>query len=141
MTTESSVIRTRMGGTQATVPSRGRGTDPEKVELLEDDVLRGRLHDVLVGPGLERPSDLRHFSLARDHHEADSVVSTIRTHCSDELDAVHVGHDPVDQDKIGLLHSLEHVQAVLSVRCLEHLEADLLENLREYLPCRRGIIN
>ena len=63
-TTESSTTRTRIFGMRL-LPE-----DVEHAQLRDQDVLGERLHDVLVGAGVERPHHLLAFGFRRDHHDA-----------------------------------------------------------------------
>src|SRR5262249_46063080 len=94
---------------------------PDLMELRRDDVLVERLHDVLVGAGVERACDVRNVVLGgAEHHFRPVAVGQPAQHAQ-ELVAVHLRHVPVEQHGVGHLTAagVERLLAVLGFNDLE----------------------
>src|SRR5262245_25406902 len=73
----------------ATDEETGRSDQSHLVELGLDDVLVERLHDVLVGAGVERARDVHHVVLGGAEHHLGHVASRQPAQRLEELVAVH----------------------------------------------------
>src|SRR5208282_2928209 len=110
-------------------------------KLLGDHLLGERLHQIFVGAGLERASNMLHVTRRGDHHQLDRVPGVLTTHGFHELDAVHHGHIPIDETQIDRARTFELRESQLAVARLEHLETKLLDDAPDDRSHCFGIID
>src|SRR5262245_16127537 len=85
-TTESSTTRMRALGMESL------REHVEHAELGDQHVAGERFHEVLVGPGIERPRHLLTLGLGGHHEDADGVEGMLGTDGADEVQPVHDRH-------------------------------------------------
>src|ERR1043166_6889042 len=83
--------------------TRSRSDQAHLVELGFHDVLVERLHDVFVGPGVERARDVHHVVLGGAEHHLGRVAARQPAQRLEELVAVHHRHVPIEQHRVGQL--------------------------------------
>ena len=103
------------------------------LELRLDDLLVERLHDVLVGAGVQRARDVHHVVLGGAEHHLGDVAAGQAPQRFEELVAVHHRHVPIEQHGVGQL-ALAMRQRLLAVLGLGDLELQPLENATSDLP-------
>src|SRR6185437_4599609 len=79
-------------------PRRAPSDQPNLLGLRLDDVLVERLHDVFVGPGMQRARDVGDVVLGGAEHDLRAVAARHPPQRPQELVAVHLRHVPVEQD-------------------------------------------
>src|SRR3981189_1359355 len=78
-----------------------RSDQSDFLELGGDDVLVERLHDVFVGTGMQRARDVGDIVLGGAEHHLGRVATGHAAQIAEEFVAVHHGHVPVEQDRLG----------------------------------------
>src|SRR6266508_1113081 len=117
-----------------------RSDQPDLLELRLDDVLVERLHDVLIGPGMQRAGDVSDIILGRAEHHLRPISIRQPAQHPEELVAVHLRHVPVEQN--GLRHlSPADVERLLAVLGFENLELEPFENSPRHLSDDARIVN
>src|SRR3954454_18261577 len=150
MTTESSTTMTRSGSCRAasrvggltsatlithqtqlntkrpqqTCAGKNRRQPLDQTDFMKfgrDDVLVERLHDVLVGAGVQRARDVGDVVLGGAEHHFGRVAAGHAAQIAQELIAIHDRHVPVEQDRVGqpALADFQRLLAVLGLRDLE----------------------
>src|SRR5712675_2322772 len=91
------------------------------LELRRDDVLVEGLHDVFVGASMKRARDVRDVVFSGAEHHLGLVSAGHAAQIAEEFIAVHHGHVPVEQDRLGhgTLADFERFRAVLGFHDLE----------------------
>src|SRR5687767_5198789 len=124
MTTESSTTRTLI---LLTDPLSDL-SEAEQALLLDDGFLREGLDDVFVRAGSECLDDLRSLALGSDHHQRHVAPRLFSANGVDELEAVHLGHVPVDERDLRQRTFAKHRKAFPAVGCVYDVVADLAKD-------------
>jgi hypothetical protein len=79
--------------------------EPNLCQLLIDLQGGKGLHQVIIGSSDERSVQLSHTRLGRHQHNDPGVFDRLVPQTSDELQAIYLVWNPIDQYKIGCAHS------------------------------------
>src|SRR6478609_5893904 len=151
-TTASSTIMTRMrrpaalaenDEASARLMAAGPGKRSDQADFLEfrlDDLLVERLHDVLVGAGVQRARDVRDVVLGGAEHHLGSVAAGQTAQRTQKLVAVHLRHIPVEQDRLRQL-LFAGIERLLAVLGLHDLEFESFENSPRHLADDAGVVD
>src|SRR5262245_28835468 len=97
------------------------------LELCRHDFLVERLHDVFVGAGMQRASDMGDVVLRGAEHHLGLVAAGHAAQVAEELVAVHDRHVPVEQHGIGQ-PALAGFQRLLAVLGFDNLEIQAFQD-------------
>src|SRR5260370_5685739 len=100
------------------------------LELRCDDVLVERLHDVLVGAGLDGARDMVDAVFGGAEHHFGLIAAGHAAQMTEEFKTVHDRHIPVEQDGIGQA-ALADFQRLLAVLGFDDAEIHLFQDA----PC------
>src|SRR5262249_39087340 len=113
----------------------------EEVEFGDQYFPAERLHQVLVGSGLQGPHDLGALGFRRHHEDAYAVVAAPGPDDLDEFESVHLRHVPVHEDQLHIGAAFQLLQRLHAVAVLDHVHAHFPEDLAEDAPPRPGIVD
>src|SRR5271165_774088 len=124
---------TRTGGSP-------RSDQSDFLELRFDNLLIEGLHDVFIGPRVERAGNVRDIILAGAEHHFRAIAVRQPAKRAQELVPVHLGHVPVEQHGVGHLTAagFERLLAILGFR---DFEFQTLENATRYFANHARIID
>jgi hypothetical protein len=91
--------------------------------------------------GLDRLDHLAALRLRREHDDRDLRQVGHLLHRAQELDPVHLGHVPVEQDQAHVRVLLEALEGVQPVRCGHGLVTEHFEDLLDHLAHDGGVVD
>src|SRR5262249_41624556 len=108
----------------------GSGADQShQLQFLAQDFGREGFHDVFVGARLHRPLDLALLRLGRHHDDHGVVPRRVEPRVAEKIEAVHLGHVPVDQDQLDPATFDQALERLETVAGLQDLEAEFPDGL------------
>jgi hypothetical protein len=111
------------------------------LQFVGDFLLAEGLHEIFVGSGGKRRGHALYFSLSRHHHEGQIAEAILLANGLHELQTIHLGHIPIDQNNVGTTLVVKTAERFFAVAGLGYVKAKLPEHVPQNSPQDAAVIH